>query len=59
MTAQLKPKPKFKPAITNKKPCEMCGAQIKATKDNDLCPTCTHHINLFDHLWRVTNHERL
>ena len=57
MTEQTKPKLK-QHTITNKKPCEICRAQIKATKDNDLCPTCTHNINLFDHLWRVTSHER-
>jgi len=52
-------KPKFKPAVTNKKPCEMCGAQIRATKGNDFCEPCAAHINLFNYLWRMTDHERL
>ena len=50
---------KPKPAVTNKKPCEMCSAQIRATKGNDFCEPCAAHINLFNYLWRVTDHERL
>ena len=50
---------KTKYTVTNKKPCEICRAQIKATKDNNLCPPCTERVELFNHLWRMTNHERL
>ena len=54
MTTKLK-----QHTVTNKKPCEICHAQIKATKDNNLCPDCLHHVNLFNYLWRMTDHERL
>jgi hypothetical protein len=50
-----KTKPKY--TITNKKPCEVCHAQIKATKDNNLCAPCTERVKLFDHLWRVSHEQ--
>lgn len=46
---------KTKPTVTNKKPCETCGAQIKAVKEYNLCVPCTERVKLFDHLWRVTH----
>ena len=40
---------KPKPAVTNKKPCEMGSAQIRAIKGNDFCEPCAAHINLFNY----------
>jgi len=43
--------------LSNKRPCEVCGVYIKATKGNDLCKPCADHMKLFDHLWRVTHEQ--
>jgi ribosomal protein S14 len=43
---------KPKPAITNKKPCEVCGAQIKAVKDYNLCKPCADRVATLNNIWR-------
>ena len=42
---------KPKPAVTNKKPCEVCHAQIRATKGNNLCEPCATQVRLLNQLW--------